>query len=145
MVPYFEGERTPNLPEATGSLAGVTLNNWTPQNLARAAVEGVLFSLAHGLKAVTDEGVEPERLLIIGGAAKNTAVQAIAPTIFPYPIVVPEAGEYVAWGAAVQAAWAHQGHRPDWKPQGTDLPQTGHNPDLLARYLEVVASVYGVS
>lgn len=145
MVPFFEGERTPNLPQATGSLTGVTLGNWTPSNLARAAVEGVLLSLAHGLKAVMDEGVEPTRVLIIGGAAKNAAVQAVAPTIFPYPIVVPEAGEYVAWGAAAQAAWAHLGTRPEWTPQATALPESGYDPTLLARYLDVVTRVYGVS
>lgn len=145
MVPYFEGERTPNLPHAAGSLSGLTLHNWTPANLARAAVEGVLLSLAHGLKAVMDEGVEPSRIIVIGGAAKNAAVQAVAPTVFPYPIVVPEAGEYVAWGAAVQAAWAHSGARPDWTPQAAALHEAGYDPDLLARYLEVVHRVYGLT
>ena len=144
MVPYFEGERTPNLPDATGLLTGITLGNWTPQNVARAAVEGVLLSLAHCLLAVQDEGVTPERVLIIGGAAKNKAVQAIAPTVFPYPIVVPEAGEYVAWGAAVQAAWVATGTRPDWTPQGTALAHGGYDKGLLERYLDVVKREHGV-
>jgi xylulokinase len=142
LVPYFEGERTPNLPDASGSVHGVTLSNWTPANLARSAVEGVLLSLAHCLIAVQAEGVVPERILIIGGAAKNRAVQAIAPTVFPYPIVIPETGEYVAWGAAVQAAWVAKGSRPGWEPQGVSLPRGGYSQNLARNYVSLVERLY---
>lgn len=145
LVPYFEGERTPNLPDASGSVHGVTLSNWTPANLARAAVEGVLFSLAHCLIAVQDEGVAPERILIIGGAAKNRAVRAIAPTVFPYPIVIPETGEYVAWGAAVQAAWVASGSRPTWEPEGISLPLGDYNENLVRNYVSLVERLYKFS
>ena len=114
LQPYFEGERTPNLPDATATLFGMTLASTTRENLARAAVEGMLCALADGLDAVERLGVTATRLLIVGGAAQNPAVAAIAAQVFPVPVEVPQPGEYVALGAAVQAAWALTGERPNW-------------------------------
>ena len=113
LVPWFEGERTPNRPDATASLTGMTLASTTRPNLARAAIEGMLCGLADGLDAVRAQGVAAARILLIGGAAQNPAVQAIAAQVFDVPVVVPEAGEYVAAGAAVQAAWALTGRAAD--------------------------------
>ncbi len=104
LVPYFEGERTPNLPDATASLTGMTLASTTRENLARAAVEGMLSGLAAGLDALRGLGVPLERALLIGGAAQSDAVRTIAPLVLGLPVVVPEPGEYVARGAARQAA-----------------------------------------
>ena len=104
LVPYFEGERTPNLPDATASLTGMTLTSTTRENLARAAVEGMLGGLAAGLDAVRDLGVPLERALLIGGSAQSEAVRVIAPLVLGVPVEVPEPGEYVALGAARQAA-----------------------------------------
>lgn len=114
LVPYFEGERTPNLPEATASLSGLTLANTTRASVARAAIEGLLCGLADGLDAVRGQGVEANRILLIGGAAQNPAVRSIASQVFDVPIVVPARGEYVADGAARQARWALTGERPSW-------------------------------
>jgi len=114
LVPYFEGERTPNLPTATATLSGLTLASTTRPDLARAAVEGMLCGLADGLDAVVRLGVRPRRLLLIGGAALNPAVQQVAAQVFGVPVVVPEPGEYVAMGAAVQAGWVLSGRRPHW-------------------------------
>ncbi|MDR5698217.1 xylulokinase [Agromyces aerolatus] len=114
LVPYFEGERTPNLPDASASLTGMTLASTTRPNLARAAIEGLLCSLADGLDAVRGQGVEAQRVLLIGGAARNPAVRRIAAQVFDVPAAVPAAGEYVADGAARQAAWALTGARPQW-------------------------------
>ena len=114
LQPYFEGERTPNLPDATATLFGMTLASTTRANLARAAIEGMLAALADGLAALTAQGVEAKRILLIGGAAQNPAVQAIAAEVFGLPVDVPEPGEYVAAGAARQAAWALTGVAPDW-------------------------------
>jgi xylulokinase len=114
LQPYFEGERTPNLPDATAALFGMTLASTTRENLARAAIEGMLCGLADGLDAIERLGVSASRVLIIGGAAQNSAVAAIAAQVFAVPIEVPEPGEYVALGAAVQAAWALSGERPSW-------------------------------
>jgi xylulokinase len=113
LLPYFDGERTPNLPRATGVITGLTTTNGTPQNLARAAVEGVLCSLADAVELL---GVEPRRILLIGGGARSEAVCALAPGIFGADVEVPEPREYVALGAARQAAWVLTGgpQPPDW-------------------------------
>lgn len=109
LLPYLDGERTPNLPDARGSLHGITRTNLTPQNVARAAVEGMLGGLADAVDALVDVGVEPRRILLIGGAAANRAVGEVAATLFSVPVDVPPPGEYVADGAARQAAWALSG------------------------------------
>lgn len=104
LVPYFEGERTPNLPDATASLTGMTLASTTRENLARAAVEGMLSGLGAGLDALKALGVPLERALLIGGAAQSDAVRQIAPLVLGLAVDVPTPGEYVAVGAARQAA-----------------------------------------
>lgn len=104
LVPYFEGERTPNLPDATASLEGMTLASTTRENLARAAVEGMLSGLAAGLDAVRGLSVPIRRALLIGGGAQSEAVRQIAPLVLGVPVEVPEPAEYVALGAARQAA-----------------------------------------
>jgi xylulokinase len=138
-VPYFEGERTPNLPDATGSLHGMTLQNFTPENLARAAVEGIVCSLADGLKALTDLGVSAERIILVGGGARSAAVQQAAAAIFGLPVVVPEPGEYVADGAARQAAGVLLGSFPEWQSARAAVVTARPAPDVLARYRAAAA------
>lgn len=104
LVPYFEGERTPNLPDATASLTGMTLASTTRENLGRAAVEGMLSGLGAGVEALRALGVPLRRALLIGGGAQSDAVRQIAPAVFGMPVEVPPPGEYVALGAARQAA-----------------------------------------
>jgi xylulokinase len=105
-LPYLDGERTPNLPGATGSLTGMTRENMTPENVARSTVEGMLCGLAAGLDAVRAHGLDVQRVLLIGGGAQSAAVRAVAPIVFGVPVLVPEVAEHVAVGAARQAAWA---------------------------------------
>ena len=109
LVPYFEGERTPNRPRATAALHGMRLDNSTPAHVARAAIEGLLCSLADGIDAQRALGVPVNRAFLVGGAAKSPAVRALAPAVLGLPVIVPPAGEYVADGAARQAAWVLQG------------------------------------
>ncbi|TVT49470.1 xylulokinase [Amycolatopsis rhizosphaerae] len=120
LLPYLDGERTPNLPDAAGSLHGLRRANMTPANVARAAVEGMLCGLAAGLDAVRAEGITVRRVLLIGGAAQSAAVRSVAPTVFGVPVVVPEPAEFVALGAARQAAWALSGagEPPVWSGPG---------------------------
>ena len=134
LQPYFEGERTPNLPDATASLFGMTLASTTRENVARAAIEGLLCGLADGLDALRANGVTAKRILLVGGAAQNPAVSAIAAQVFDVPVVVPEPGEYVARGAAVQAAWALTGTRPDWGLPVVAEPAIDHRPIIRAQY-----------
>ncbi|MGN6245341.1 MAG: xylulokinase [Motilibacteraceae bacterium] len=115
LLPYLDGERTPDLPDARGSLHGLTRDNLTPANLARAAVEGMLCGLADGVQALAAQGVRPGRALLVGGAARNPAVQQVAAQLLGVPVAVPEPAEYVALGAARQAAWALTGQLPAWE------------------------------
>jgi xylulokinase len=125
LLPYLDGERTPDLPSATATLGGLTRANATPENLARAAVEGMLCGLADGIDALRAVGVPVERVLLIGGAARSAAVAEVAPIVFGCPVAVPTPAEYVALGAARQAAWARAGtpEPPDWPTASTTLPE----------------------
>jgi xylulokinase len=134
LQPWFEGERTPNLPDATATLFGMTLASTTREGLARAAIEGMLCGLADGLDAVRAQGVDAARLLLIGGAAQNPAVAAIAAQVFDAPVEVPEPGEYVALGAAVQAAWALTGERPSWTVPIAARPARDTRPVIREQY-----------
>jgi xylulokinase len=111
-VPYLEGERTPNLPGATASIVGLCQANSIPSCISRAAVEGMLCGLAAGIEALGRVGVTGNRVILVGGGARSPAVREIAPTVFGLPVLVPEPGEYVALGAARQAAWALLGEVP---------------------------------
>ncbi|WP_030161328.1 xylulokinase [Glycomyces sp. NRRL B-16210] len=115
LLPYLDGERTPNRPNATGVLSGITTGA-TRQNLARAAVEGMLSAQADGLAALAAQGLEARRVLLIGGASASEAVRRIAPTVFGVDVEIPPSAEYVALGAAKQAAWALSGRNepPQW-------------------------------
>ncbi len=134
LVPYFEGERTPNLPDAKASIHGLTLASTRPENLARAAVEGMLCGLADGLDAVRSVGVRERRILLIGGAAQNPAVAATAAQVFDAPVTVPAPGEYVADGAAVQAAWALTGARPHWTVEAAEPLAVDTRPLIRGQY-----------
>lgn len=114
-IPYLEGERTPPLPDARGQLIGMTLSNMKPANLARAAIEGVLWSLAYGVQVLREQTGSVQRITLTGGAAQSEAVRQIAPAVFGIPIAVTETFESVAVGAARQAAWALTGNLPDWQ------------------------------
>ncbi len=134
LLPYFEGERTPNRPKATGVFAGMNLSNSNPEDIARAMVEGMLAGLADAVDSLVALGVGVNRILLIGGAAKNPAVPVIASALFGREVLVPPAGEYVADGAAKQAAWALLGTLPAW-----DLGEVTHHisaptPDVMEKY-----------
>jgi xylulokinase len=136
LLPYFEGERTPNRPSATGVFSGMTLENSNPADIARAMIEGMLAGLADAVQALIDLGVEVKRVLIIGGAAKNPAVGQIASALFARPVLIAPAGEYVADGAARQAAWALLGgaDAPLWDLGAAQEIEAVATPEVLERY-----------
>ncbi|GAA4989576.1 xylulokinase [Yinghuangia aomiensis] len=138
MVPYLSGERTPNLPNTTGALHGLTDATMTPAHLARAAVEGMLCGLADAVDALGKGGASNERIILIGGAARSAAVTAIAPALFECPVVLPESAEYVAIGAARQAAWALDGGNrpPDWETRRRVLAPERSDAAVRQRYAE---------
>lgn len=138
VVPYLEGERTPSRPDATGAVHGLTLANSTQANLARAAVEGMLCGLADGLDALVRAGVPVDRVLLVGGGARAEAVRRIAPTVLGRTVVVPPPGEYVADGAARQAAWVLDGSEapPDWGVGEAETYEGDAVPAVRERYAD---------
>ncbi|MCW2935216.1 MAG: xylulokinase [Actinomycetia bacterium] len=137
LLPYLDGERTPNRPAANGVLRGLTTHNATPENLARAAVEAVLCSLADAIDHVTAvTGLSPRRVVLIGGAARSAAIRALAPAIFGVPVAVPEPAEDVALGAARQAAWTLAGTAalPDWPARPAQAYEADPLPHVREQY-----------
>ncbi|MFJ8075059.1 FGGY family carbohydrate kinase [Streptomyces sp. NPDC096176] len=106
LLPYLEGERTPQLPHTAGTLTGLRRESMKPEHLARASFEGMLCSLADAMDVLRERGVEVRRVFLLGAAAELPAVQALAPAIFGAQVVVPQPADYAALGAARQAAWA---------------------------------------
>ncbi|MEX5712596.1 xylulokinase [Parafrankia sp. FMc6] len=142
-VPYLQGERTPNLPDATGQLHGLTLTSMTRPNLARAAVEGLLCLLADGIEILRGQGVPVERAILVGGGARSRAVRELAPAVLGLPVAIPPPGEYVADGAARQAATAlsGDGRPPTWHDTHTTTHTATPLPDVLARYRTAAAQI----
>jgi xylulokinase len=114
LLPYFEGERTPNRPNAQGLLAGINNHNLTKENISRAAIESILCALIDSFDNLKSTGAKIERVLVIGGAAKNPGVGPIASAILGRQVLTFPPREFVADGAARQAAWALLKEMPDW-------------------------------
>jgi xylulokinase len=146
-VPYFDGERSPNLPTARGALQGVTTTNLTPANVARAAVEGLLCSMAYCIEKITEQGVDVEHVLLVGGGAHSVAVRRLAPAVLGRPVDVPKPGEYVARGAARQAAWLLSGadEPPRWRIEASETFTAQHTPEVLDQYREARGLTLGQS
>ena len=146
LLPFLDGERTPNLPTAKGSMHGLTRNNLTPANFARACIEGMLCSLAEASDVITNfgKGTVPNRVVLIGGAAASKAVQEIAATLFKVPIHIPPAAEYVADGAARQAAWALSGSEkpPAWEIVGTVIKEVNYQETVRNAYRSAFEASY---
>lgn len=147
-MPHFDGERTPDRPDAKGSIQGITHSNFTPSNIARASIEGVIAGIAYAGFGLEKLGVARKRILLIGGAAKNPAVRKIATEIFGQDIFVPPAGEYVADGAARQAAWALSGNKelPNWSKGdfekiAMDSSKSAVAEQVRKRYFEAIQSL----
>lgn len=148
LLPFLDGERTPPLPDARGLLHGLTRRNATPAHLVRAAVDGMLCGLADAVDAIRGIGIEPRRIVLIGGAARSRAVQAVAAGMFGLPVWVPRPAEYVALGAARQAAWTLVGDPlpPRWQLEGATVlpeePYVGAGCLARDRYRRVLGSAH---
>jgi len=122
---------------------GLTLRTSTPAHLARAAVEGMLCALADGLDAMVAQGTTVNRIILVGGGARSEAVRRIAPTIFGRPVLVPPPGEYVADGAARQAAWVLSGgpRPPSWTIGQVERYEADAVPAIRERYAAARAHI----
>jgi len=105
-LPFYNGERTPNLPHARASLHGMNDGNTTPANLYRAAMEGATFTLRRGLDAFNRAGQSFTAIRLTGGGAKSPHWRQMVADIFNLPVEVPAQQEGAAFGAAMQALWA---------------------------------------
>jgi hypothetical protein len=139
LLPYYGGERTPNRPGAVGTWTGLTPAT-TRADLARAAYEALLCSLADAVDRLVDAtGEQPRRLLLVGGATRSAALRALAPAVLGRPVTLPPSAEYVALGAARQAAWALSGaaEPPVWPGPETTVLEAEPTPHVREVYADL--------
>lgn len=106
MLPFLNGERTPDLPRGKGVLAGLDTTNMTPAHVYRAAMEGATYSLKYGYDAFVRAGMRFERIVLTGGGSNSAAWRQLVADVFGLPVDVPAQAEGAALGAALQALWA---------------------------------------
>jgi xylulokinase len=134
--PYYGGERTPNRPAATGVWSGLS-GDTARSDLARAAFEALACSLADAVDHLaTVTGQRGEDILLVGGAARSPALRSIAAGVFGQRVTIPPPGEYVALGAARQAAWALAGTAapPQWPRPAGAVEEGPATPEVRAAY-----------
>jgi len=105
LLPYLEGERTPNVPDGTGVFCGVTPKTFTAEHFARAAMEGVTLGMNYGLRRLAELGVKPKQIRATGGGANSKVWRQIMADIFNTQVVTLKVSEGAAYGAALQALW----------------------------------------
>ncbi len=105
LLPYLEGERTPNVPDGTGVLLGVNPGTFRMEHFARAALEGVTLGMNYGLRRLADLGVKPKQIRATGGGSKSKVWRQIMADIFNAEVVTLQVSEGAAYGAALQALW----------------------------------------
>lgn len=110
LLPYFEGERTPNVPDGTGVLYGLSNRTFNKAHMARAAMEGVTLGMNYGLNRMKELGIKPIEIRLTGGGSKNRAWRQIAADIFETEVVCLEIDEGAAYGSALQAMWTYMNH-----------------------------------
>ncbi|MCB1628681.1 MAG: xylulokinase [Xanthomonadales bacterium] len=106
MLPFFNGERTPDLPHARAGLFGMDPVNLTRGNAYRAAMEGATYALRNGLDALRAAGLQFDAIRLTGGGSNSAAWRQMVADVFDLPVDVPEQAEGAAFGAALQALWA---------------------------------------
>jgi xylulokinase len=162
LLPFFNGERTPNLPNGRASINGISAANFKKENIARAALESAIFGMRIGMEGFNKLGFKAKEIRLIGGGAKSPIWQSIAANVLKLPVRVPAGGEAAAMGGAIQALWclAHMGDKDLNKSIGSlcDEHVTTEGaliePDsasaaaydeaygAYSRYLEVLAPLY---
>jgi len=108
ILPFFNGERTPNLPNGRASINGVTITNFKKENLMRAAMESAIFGMRIGLDGFTSLGFKPKEIRLTGGGSKSPLWQTIAANVMNLPVRIPTGSEAAAMGGVIQALWCLQ-------------------------------------
>ncbi len=111
LLPYFNGERTPALPNAKAGFFGLTSTNFNAANMARSSMEGATLGLRYGLEVLKQQGLTPTEVRLVGGGAKSPLWRQIVADVFNCPVVCPESSEAGAVGAALQAMWCYIGQK----------------------------------
>jgi len=134
MLPFLNGERTPDLPHGKGVLAGLDTTNMTPAHLYRAAMEGATYSLKYGYDAFVRAGMQFDRIVLTGGGSNSAAWRQLVADVFGLPVDVPTQSEGAAFGAALQALWA-LGHARGDEASIADIAErhVSLDPQLSAR------------
>ncbi len=127
LLPYFEGERTPNVPDGTGVLYGLNARTFKRSHYARAAMEGVTMGMNYGLNRMKGLGIKPTQIRLTGGGSKNEAWRQIAADIFNAEVVCLKIDEGAAYGAALQALWTYR----NWVGEKTTIQ------DITDHHVEV--------
>jgi xylulokinase len=105
LLPYLEGERTPNVPDGSGVFLGLNRATLRPGHLARAAMEGATMGMNYGLRRLAGLGVKAREIRVTGGGARSPVWRQLMADIFGVPVVAMAEDESAALGAALQAAW----------------------------------------
>jgi xylulokinase len=147
-LPYLNGERTPNLPNATGVFHGLTGSNMTPGTLARAVMEGATLGLAYGLERLRSLGIKPVEIRLTGGGSKSKVWRQICADVLKVPVVCLATAEGAALGAALQGAWVDRlvnkasGNLTQLLEQAVKLDE-GSRAEPSARAVELYQAIYG--
>ena len=105
MLPYFNGERTPDYPNGKGCLFGFTLTNMTEANITRAAMESSVYAMKFGLDAFVSLGFKPKAVRLIGGGSKSPFWRQMVSDVTNLPVSIPENAEAAAFGGVLQALY----------------------------------------
>jgi xylulokinase len=108
LLPFFTGERTPNLPNATATLLGMTAQNCSRGHILRATAEGATYAIRFGLDELRRLGIEATEIILTGGGAKSAAWRQIVADVCGLPVTLPAQDEGASFGAALQALWVLQ-------------------------------------
>jgi xylulokinase len=102
-IPFFNGERTPNLPRAKACIVGLDSHNARPENLLRSALEGATFALRYGVERLGELGIEASEILLTGGGVGSSTWRQAVADICNAPVTVLDQNEGASFGAALQA------------------------------------------
>ncbi len=156
-VPFFNGERAPNLPAAKGCVLGLDAGNYHPDNLLRASMESAIYGLRTGLDTLRRLACPVDALRLTGGGAASAVWRQMAADILDLPVAVLHIDEGAALGAALQALWTTEGgdllalvdehlredeSRAALPSPGAVAAYTGHYDNYL-RHVDAVAQLYG--
>ena len=111
VLPFFNGERTPNLPGGKASINGITAANFKRENLLRAALESAIFGMRTGLESFNSLGLKAKEIRLTGGGSKSPLWQSIVSNVINLPVRIPSGAEAAAMGASIQALWCLENFR----------------------------------